>query len=158
MATPTENVANIRGDQVQLKIGNDTLPFFVRVNVQAALTLHSVTSARTGADVIAQIVEGRSFAGEIVVIEGTQAVLQFFANLAAAAPRDAPAVGAVMPTYAVTIHNPADANDANDIHLYAVTFGGVIRDADGRGNEEYRVPFTATRDANGKVWRVGPAA
>ena len=147
--------ANIKPDTWKVVIGGAEAEFLASVSFGAVYSLHDITSQQTGADVLGSMVQGRGGALKFTVQESTVAVLQRALGLAA--PGDALAVGAQLPTHLVLLH-PADRADGDatqDITFYAVRFGSLQRESDGQGAALWVCDAMATRDANGKVLKLG---
>ena len=152
------DVNKISADLIEVTVGADKAPFEASVRFRVGHDTHRVRSARMGSDIIKSIVQGRMGEGEIVFLQTDQDTVQRVLQAAASTPREMLAPGATLPTVAIVLHDPAAADATGDITFYAVTFGEIDRDADGLEEGRIRVPFTAQRDASGRLARIGAAA
>ncbi|MBL0922455.1 MAG: hypothetical protein IBJ10_10055 [Phycisphaerales bacterium] len=149
-------LSNVKPDIWHVHLGADSGYYEGRVNLTVDLVPHEIKALRTGGDVLGVMVAGRVPALDVTFIQATSAELRKLLNIVAgSAPYDLPAVGALLASQAVRLHDPTQPDGANDIVFYAGAITAFNLDADGAGTKDPVVRFTGLRDANGKVLRVG---
>lgn len=154
-----QNLAEVRANLVEVKLGSDKGPYEVSVELKVGHDWIPVTSARTGSDLLARIVGGRMAEGRLVTNQSSAAVIKKALGLSGSAPVNALAVGTQATPMSMTIHDPADgASEAHDVYFPAVVFDEVGFNLTGAGTRNLTLPFKALRDSNGLTFRIGPAA
>lgn len=153
-----QTTANARADLVELFLGADRGPYEMGLDARVGYILHDYAPARVG-EAIGRMIVGRLAEGEIIVGQATAAEIQKYLNTSTSAPKNNLAVGTFLPTVQMRIHDPVDgASDANDLYIFATAFEFVGLNIDGEEEKQLRIPWKGLRDANGNVWRLGPAA
>lgn len=157
-----QDTANIRGDLWDVFIDGNPAPFSMFVNRGKHLDTVPVTTQRHGTTPIASIIQGHMCALSFEFQEWTIDNIKMWDGIVAATAsvNDLPALGTLLPTHAVRLHNPSDGADTSKDLVYpAVVFHGHANNSDGQGELRLPVEATALLDAaSGKVARIGYVA
>lgn len=153
------NVANVRADTMELSIGTDKAPHDVGLSLTIDYLAIPIFSQRKGKRPIGSLVGGLDVPFAITFEQSVKAEMLVYLGITAGAGAEKPlAVGVAIPTKLLRFHHPSDADDANDIVLYAAVFTKVSQDVDGEGVLLTVVEWHGQEDSNGKLFRIGAAS
>jgi hypothetical protein len=146
--------SNIAANRVQVLFSTDQEHFEGTVNFTPAHTRKSIMSQRTGMIPIAKLGLGSTITGTLTLREGTFERLRAHLHQTAGV---ALAVGTLVPTIPIRIHDIAAGSDTDDdivIPKADLTIGEIVNS--GEGEREIPIAFEGIYDAAiGAAWCFG---
>jgi len=153
-----QDTANIRGDLWDVFIDDNPAPFSMYVNRGKHLDTVPITTQRYGTTPIASMIQGHMCALSFEFQEPTLDNLKLWDGIVAATVpvNKLPAVGTLLPTHEVRLHNPTDPDNSKDLVYPKVCFHGHANNSDGQGELRSPVEATAHRDpTTGDTVQIG---
>lgn len=146
-----ENRDNVKGNFLDVFIGNAGAPFHAQVTLSQVVNLHAVKSQRTGDIEVANIVMGST---PVLGIEIQEWELGIYArSLGAVSDGNggyvAPRLGSQAPTFPVRLHDPQEVDEQGDpkydgdIVFPRCVFDGFARTVNGQGEARHTVNLKA---------------